>query len=202
MSLALDAPASTVSAAPVRRRSWLPLVALLLAVGGIAATLVLVAPRAASFATIAPRATGAPFVTVPDYGARGASILGYEHDRVVQLTLPVRNDGLLPLTVTSVDLGNGPAPLLAVREVEGLPVTLRPGGRADVTVTAQLTNCKYFSEREIQHYTSARLGFRSLGRGGTRAVAFDRPIWVPSPMIIGCPDRKLDREADNRRDLL
>jgi hypothetical protein len=33
-------------------------------------------------------------------------------------------------------------------------------------------------------------------------VPFDRPLLVHSPMIVGCPDRKLNRQADNRKDLL
>lgn len=204
MSLLLEVPADRVVVAPMpaRGRSLLPLVALLVALSGLAGSLVLVAPRAASFSVISPTATGAPFVTVPEYGARGASILGYQHGAVVRLTVPVRNAGLLPVTVTSLDLGGGPAPLLAVRSVDGLPLSLRPGGSGEVTVTAVLTNCRYFHEREMQTYDGVRLGFGSLGHAGSRRVRFDRPVLVKSPMIVGCPDRKLNRQADNRSDLL
>ena len=33
-------------------------------------------------------------------------------------------------------------------------------------------------------------------------VAFDRPLTVHSPMVVGCPDRLLDRQADDRTDLV
>jgi hypothetical protein len=203
MSLLAEAPTAPAAVvAPRQRRSWLPWLAAVLVLAGVVGSLVVVAPRAASFPAITVRATGAPFVTIPDYGPLGSDILGYEHGAVVRLTLPLRNGGLLPVTVTSVQLGGGPAPLLAERSVEGLPLSLRPGGHGDVTVIARLTNCKYFHEREMQIYSSVQVGFTSFGRQSTRSVDFDRPVLVKSPMIVGCPDRKLNRQADNRRDLL
>ena len=203
MSQLLEAPASpAVLAAPTRRRWMLPLVAVLCALAGIATTLVLMAPGVASFENVAPAAVGAPYVTVKEFGPRGSHILGYQHGASVRLTLPLHNSGPLPVTVTSVELGGGPAPLLAVRGRQGLPLTLRPGGSGQVTLTIAMVNCRYYNEREMQTYAAARVGFRSLGRSGERLVPFDRPILVKSPMIVTCPDRKLDRSLNRRSGLL
>lgn len=35
----------------------------------------------------------------------------------------------------------------------------------------------------------------------TRFVPYDRLVMVHSLMIVGCPERKLNRQADNRSDL-
>jgi hypothetical protein len=178
------------------------LLAVLLVLVGLVGTLVLAAPRAASFGSTAPTASGAPFVTVPEYGAKGAYILGYVHGARVRLAVPIANEGRLPVTVTSVQLGGGVAPLVAVRSVTGLPATLWPGQVAAVTLTAELTNCRYYHERAMQLYDGVTVGFRSLGRSAVRQVAFDRPIMVKGPMLVGCPGRKLDRSAVNRSGLL
>ncbi|MCA1711982.1 MAG: hypothetical protein LC789_10280 [Actinobacteria bacterium] len=187
---------------PPRHRSLLPLAALLLLVAGLAASLVLAAPGMASFADAAPRVSGAPYVTVPEYGQRGGYVLGYEHGAQVALTLPLHNTSRLPLTVTSVSLPAGVAPLLAVTGVRGLPLTLGPGSSGAVTLDARLTNCRYYHERAMQTYDGVTVGYRSLWRAGERTVAFDRPIYLKGPMLVGCPGRKLDRSAENRSDLL
>jgi hypothetical protein len=202
MSLLLERSESATRPAAARRRIALPLVAILCAVGGIATTLALIAPRVASFETVVPQAVGAPYVTVPEFGRRGSHVLGYEHGATVRLTLPLHNSGPLPLTVTSVELGGGPAPLLAVRNRDGLPLTLRPGGSGEVTLTIAMVNCRFYNEREMQTYDAVRVGFRSLWRSGERLIPYDRPILVKSPMIVTCPDRKLDRSANRRGSLL
>lgn len=202
MSLLVETPESPVLAAPRRRRSLLPVLAAALAIGGIVVSVVTAAPRAVSFDPLRVTASGAPFVTLPEYGAHGSDILGYEHGATVRLTIPVHNGSWLPVTVTDVQLAGGPAPLLATRGVEGLPLTLRPGGDGSVTLVATLTNCKYFHERAIQTFDQATLTFRSLGQSGSRVVPFERQLLVRSPMIVGCPDRKIDRELNQRGDLL
>jgi hypothetical protein len=146
----------------------------------------------------------APVVTLPDYGPQGMHVVGYEHGATTRITVPVRNDGLLPVTVTSAALDGGVAPLLAVREVAGLPLTLGPGETGKVDVTAELANCRYFHEREVQNYAGVELRFDvlgGLGGQGTQTVAFDRPLMVHSPMIVGCPDRLLNRQGNDRSDL-
>lgn len=203
MSLLLGASAEIETARPTaHRRSALPLVAVLLALAGVASSIVLSAPRLASFDQVSPRSVGSPFVTVPEYGVRGSYILGYQHGAVARLTLPIHNGGPLPLTVTAVDLGNGPMPLLSVRSIEGLPLTLRPGGSGTVTASIPLVNCRFYNEREMQTYAGMTVDFTTLGRDSTRWVEFDRPIYVKSPMLATCPDRKLDRSLNRRSGLL
>ena len=128
--------------------------------------------------------------------------VGYEHGATARLTLPITNDGLLPLTVTSVDLGGGVAPLLEVQGVGGLPLSVPPGATREVEVTATLANCKFFHEREAQQLPTVRIGFSVLGQQGVRDVPYDRPLLVRSPMIVGCPDRLLDRQRNDRTDLV
>jgi hypothetical protein len=187
---------------PARRGRSLPLIAVLLVLTGVVASTVLAAPRAASFAEISPAATGAPYVTVPEYGVRGARVLGYVDGATVRISLPVHNTGRLPVTLTGVGLDGGLAPLLAVQSVDGLPRTVLPGRSTTVQLTALLANCRFFHEREIQVYDAVRVEFRSLGRYGVETIRFDRPVLVRSPPLPSCPDRKLDRQANDRRDLL
>jgi hypothetical protein len=201
----LPAPVASGRLAPppvTRRRRVLVAVLVL----GAVALLVLAGLRAAAgatrFETGSPAFAGtAPAVTLPTYGRQGMYVVGYEHGATVRLTLPIRNAGLLPVTVTSVALGGGAAPLLQTRAVAGLPLSLGPGQTGRLEVTAELGNCKFFHEREVQNYPGVDLGFSLLGQAGTLSVAFDRPILVHSPMIVDCPDRLLDREANDRSDL-
>jgi hypothetical protein len=194
----------TASAAPpaVRRRSRGPLLAAVLVLLGLLASLVVAAPSLAAFGSSAPRAVGAPYVTVPEYGEQGGYILGYVHGADVDLTVPIHNTGRLPVTITAVSLGGGIAPLLAVRAVHGLPLTVAPGRSGTVLLAARLTNCRYYNERAMQVFDGVTVGYRSLWRSGTSAIAFDRPIYLKGPMLVGCPGRKLDRDAENRSDLL
>ena len=202
MTLLLDAPTEDAVDSGEPHHSRLPLISLLLVVAGLLATAFVAVPRAASFDPVSPRAVGAPWVTVPEYGAKGAYVLGYEHEARVRLTVPIRNTGRLPVTVTSVDLGGGVAPLVAVDSVDGLPLRLGPGSEGNVVLRARMTNCRYYHERAQQNFAGVAVGFSSFGRTGTRTVAFDRPIMVKGPMLVGCPGRKLDRSAENRSDLL
>jgi hypothetical protein len=170
---------------------------LLLALGGLRA-----AESSLQLGPVTPAFSGsAPAVTLPTYGAQGMHVVGYEHGATTRISLPIRNRGLLPLTITSVDLRGGVAPLLVVQEVAGLPMSLRPGQAGTVEVTAELANCRFFHEREIQNYAGFDLGVSLLGQSRTRYVEYDRPLMVHSPMIVGCPERQLNRQADNRSDL-
>lgn len=204
MTAVLHAPATAAPAQPGPRRRWLPalllvaLVGLALGVGGVRAAL----SRVGFDALAVSFAGEAPVRTLPSYGLRGTHVVGYEHGATTRLTLPVRNQGVLPVTVASLDLRAGVAPLLSVRDVQGLPLDLGPGERGELVVTAVLGNCRYFHEREVQIYQGVALGVNVLGRSIAREVAFDRPLLVHSPMLVGCPDRKLNRQADNRSDLL
>ena len=115
----------------------------LFALAGLAA-----APGTVRIDPIAVTFTGAaPQVTLPSYGLQGMHVIGYEHGATTRLSLPVHNAGPLPMTVTSVDLGGGLKPLLELREVTGLPMSVSAGETATVEVTAELANCKFFHER-------------------------------------------------------
>lgn len=179
------------------------LAALLLgAVALLAVAALRVAAGTARFEPVTPVFGGtAQAVTLPTYGPQGMHVVGYDHGAMVRLTLPVTNAGRLPVTVIAVGLGGGVAPLLEVRAVRGLPVSLGPGETGQVELTAELVNCRFFHEREVQNYAGVDVGFTVLGQAGTGTVSFDRPILVHSPMIVGCPDRLLDRQAHDRSDL-
>ena len=206
MTAVLDAAAEAApaprQASQGRTRALVALLALgavlLLALAGFRA-----AQESVSFAPVTPVFGGsAPAVTLPTYGAKGTYVIGYEHGESARISLPIANDGPLPVTVTSIDLGGGVAPLLLVREVTGLPLSLGPGEKGVVEVTAELANCRFFHEREVQNFASFEVGVSLLGQERTRVVEYDRPIMVHSPMLVGCPDRKLNREANDRSDLI
>ncbi len=181
----------------------LPWVAAGLAVAGLATSAALSAPRLVDPGVALPRVTGAPYVVVPEYGLKGAGIVGYAHGAAVAVEVPVRNEGRLSMTVTSVELvGGGPAPLLALAQEPGLSVSVPAGQTRTLTLRGVLGNCRYFHEREMTTHDHVALGVRVLGRETQRQVLLDRPLMVRSPMIVGCPDRKLNRQADNRSDLL
>jgi hypothetical protein len=173
-------------------------IAAVVALLGIGWSALSLAPRAAGFAELHPTISGTPFVTIPEFGTEGAYVLGYQHNATVTMTLPVRNEGWLPITVTSVGLNGGNKPLLEIDAVHGLPLSLGPGATGSVTVTALLSNCRFFHERALETYDGLELGFTSFGADGSRHVRFDRPVMVKSPMLASCPDRKLNRQADRR----
>jgi hypothetical protein len=203
MSLLLDAP---VAPAPqrlrTRRRSLLPALAALIGVAGLSWSALSLAPRAAAFSEVHPTVIGAPFVTVPEYGPRGSYILGYQHKAPVTMTVPVHNDGRLPITITSAAINGGPEPLLSIDAVQGLPLSLGAGESGQLVLTGRLINCRFFHERAVETYDGIELGFSSLGASATRHVRFDRPLLVHSPMLASCPDRKLNRQANSRSALV
>jgi hypothetical protein len=198
VSLLLDAPVAQEPTAIPRRRRWLPLVAAVVGIGGLAMSVTSLAPRAAGFAEARPSVTGAPLVTVAEFGPRGAHILGYEHGREVTLTVPVHNTGRLPVTITGADMPDGPVPLLDITAAPDLPLSIGAGETKDLVLTGTLTNCRWYHERAQETFLGVQLAFRSLGWPGQSSVRFDRPLLVRSPMLASCPDRKLDRQADRR----
>lgn len=193
-------PATEPAGAPRTVRTRLVVLGLVLAA---AAMLGLAGLRAAAGSTslgpVTPVFGGsAPVVTLPDYGAEGMYVVGYEDGATAQLTLELRNDGLLPITITSVALGGGRAPLLEVREISGLPLSIGPGGTGRLRVDAELANCEDHRQRSAQQYAGVEVGFSTFGVERTAVAAFDRPVMVYSPMIVACPDRPLDRDATER----
>ena len=204
MSLLAERSEVNLASAPtVRRRRWgLPVLAAALALAGFAGSGLLVAPGLAEVSFGTPTVSGVPWVTIPEYGPKGAYVLGYVHNTPVRLGLPVRNNGPLPITVDTVRLVTAPAPLFSLDRAEGLDVHLGAGETKTVWLTGTLANCRYSTERDLQTYAGLQVTGSTLGRDLTRTVAFDRPIYVKSPMIVTCPDRKLNRDTVNRSDLL
>lgn len=151
-----------------------------------------------SVSVAAPTFSGATVTTIPEYGARGTHVVGYRHGGVLRIALPVTNTGRAPISVTGAALAEGPLSLLTVADVADVRVPA--GATRTVVVEAQLGNCKYFHEREMQSFDALDLEVSSLGRSATRTVQLDRPVLVHSPMIVGCPDRELNRQANDRRD--
>lgn len=190
------------SGSPVVRRGAVA-VATVLALGGLLWSLLLWAPTTVELSSGSTTFAGsADVVSLPDYGVRGTHVVDYRHGATVEITVPLRNDGPLPVTVEQVVTGAGVLPLLEVRDVEGLPLSLGAGESGEVVVRAVLGNCAYYHEREVQNVDGLRLEVSVLGRSTGRTVALDRPLLVHSPMIVGCPDRKLDRQANDRTDAL
>ena len=205
MTAVLEAPAGA-PAGDTRRATWRTRALVLLLALGAILLLLLAGFRAAQesvrFAPVTPVFGGsAPAVTLPTYGVQGMYVVGYEHGSTARITLPIRNRGPFPITVESLELRGGVAPLLAVQEVGGLPLSLGPGETGRVEITAELANCRFFHEREVQNFAGVHARVSLLGQESTRHIAFDRPIMVHSPMIVGCPERLLNREANDRSDL-
>jgi hypothetical protein len=144
----------------------------------------------------------AEVVSLADYGPRGTHVVDYRHGATVDVTVPIHNGGPLPVTVTSVGTGAGVLPLLEVRDVTGVPLELGPGETGEVALRGVLGNCAYYHEREVQVVEALVVRADVLGRSTTRSVLLDSPVVVHSPMIVGCPDRKLDRQANDRVDAL
>lgn len=133
-------------------------------------------------------------------GGDGSYVLAYQDGAYARITVPLSNDGLVPLTVTGARLTDDALPLAEVVLADDLPRRLGVGESANVTLTTRLDNCDYYHERELQRYPELLVEVEVLGRSTTRAVALTRPLLVRSPMIVDCPDRQLNRQAKDRRD--
>lgn len=169
-----------------------------LAAASLAGGAMAMAPATASFTTAAPVYSGSTVVTTLEtYGDRGSDVVSYRHGATLRIALPLTNTGALPVTVTGVDLGGQRLALLSV-SVRTPRVAIGAGETSTVTVEAVLGNCRYYHERELVSYDAVRVRYEVLGRSGERIVPLTHPLLVKSPMIVGCPDRKLYRQTDNR----
>lgn len=138
-------------------------------------------------------------LTVTDFDARGVHSLRYVHGAEAGITVPLRNDGWLPMTVTGVSFDPRSAPMLVAGEVTGVPVVIAPGERAEVTLRVSFGNCEYYTERAIDVYDGVTVTARTVGLPTDRAIAFDHQLVVRSPMMTTCPNRVTDRAAYTRR---
>ncbi|HWH27498.1 MAG TPA: hypothetical protein VNU26_00815, partial [Mycobacteriales bacterium] len=68
--------------------------------GLVWSALALWAPGTVDLAAGEPRVEGdGPVRSVPEYGPGGTTVIGYRHGQQVQITVPLRNEGPLPVTV-------------------------------------------------------------------------------------------------------
>lgn len=208
MTAVLEAPVAGEQRAStlVRRRGGVVVAAAVALLGLSATALLLWAPTTLELTAGRTTFSGeAEVVGVPGYGPRGTDAVHYLDGATVDVSVPLRNDSPLPVTVDDVSTGAGVLPLLDVRSVDGLPLRLGAGEQGEVVLRAVLTNCSRYHERQVQNVDALRVSLRPalpLTAGRTVSVPLDRPLLVHSPMIVGCPSRTLDRNDDLRRDAL
>jgi hypothetical protein len=147
---------------------------------------------------VVPTFSDGAAATVPQFEGSGAHILGYAHGEKITVTVPLTNRGPVALTVTEVRLTEQPHPLVDVLSAAAggrpLPVTLSPGETVPVELAARFGNCRHHNERQVQTMPGAIVTGHVLGRPTRDVVDFDHAVVAPSPMIVGCPDRTLDRD--------
>jgi hypothetical protein len=198
----LEAPATAAEGQrPAARGRGRTVVAALLLLIGVLWSFALWVPATVDLSAGSTSFRGAAqVVTVPAYGARGTHVIDYRHGAQVEVVVPLRNDGPLPVTVRSVTADAGVLPLLALSTGDALPVVVAPGEQREVVLRGVLGNCAHYHERQVQNLDGVQVAVEVLGRDATREVALDRPLLVHSPMIVGCPDRTLTRNDDARAD--
>lgn len=156
-------------------------------------------PFTVSFAAdVRPRIDGPQGLVVTEYGDKGTHFVRYTHGERFTVTVPLRNDGPLPVSVTEVRMTGEVSPLVEVREAGGLPVTIDPGETVRIALHARFANCRYYHERAVQTMPDAIVRGEVLGRSFTERAAFDRPVAVHSQVILRCPERTLIRGDDVR----
>ena len=160
-------------------------------------------PSLARFAGgIEPVLPASAHVSLPTFGERGTDLLAYRYGESFTMTLPLVNDGLVPVTVTDVRLTDEPRPLAEVTAVTAddtaLPVTVTAGETRRVELTVRFGNCRYYTERETQEYSGAVVDGSVFGRGMRLTAGFRHELVAASPMIASCPERTLRRDDDVR----
>lgn len=173
------------------------------------AVVLLLAVAAGAVATAAPRTGGylkvegtTQHANLPEYGMDGSEIVRYLHGREIVVRFPLRNPGVLPLTVESIDPFPTVLGLLTPRRItvdgRALPAVIGARRTATVEVRARFENCPYFTERAIDTSEAATVTWSTLGIARTAAVTYADELLVRSPTIIDCPGRVLDRSAKQR----
>lgn len=146
---------------------------------------------------VAPRLPVEAGLLVPEYGDEGTYGLDYRHHDEVTITVPVGNDGPLPVRVTEASIDQGSRPLLVAVD-DNLPVTLGPWGDGEVELTYRFDNCRYYHERSADSWDHVALDGSVLGRGFEEDVALAFPLALHGQVIGDCPDRTLVRGDDVR----
>lgn len=135
---------------------------------------------------------------VAEYGPEGTYFLHYRHHESVVVTVPVHNDGPLPVEVDRVTLSDPDGYTLLVPVGAPDPVTVAPFGSADVPVEVRFDNCRYWHERGARTVTDVHVHGTVLGRSFEETVALSHPLAVHAQVILDCPDRTLVRGDDRR----
>lgn len=184
-------PVDATAAAPAARapgRAWLALV-LVGALAVVAGAAVLVASLRGP-TVVTPRFAGGDAVATDwgnaeAWGRPGSWVLGYQDGTSMTMAVPWSGG-----PVTEARLGAGPVDLATITATEVV------GDELVTSIT--FDGCAYFHERELQVFPTMTV---VTPDGGTTQVTFDRPLFVRSPMLWQCPDRNIDRSANNRSDL-
>lgn len=134
---------------------------------------------------------------VPEYGDTGTFALHYRHHEEVTVTVPVGNDGPLPLRLTAADLGDEPLPLLVAVD-DNLPLGVGPWADADLELTFRFDNCRHYHERSADSWDHLDVAGSVLGREFERELSLASPLALHGQIINSCPDRTLTRGDDVR----
>lgn len=150
----------------------------------------------------APRIDGPDRLVVEKFGDRGTHFVRYTHGQRFTVSVPVTNDGPVPVSVTDVRLTDEVSPLVETRSVTvaggSLPFTIGPGDTVMVELATEFGNCRYYHERAVQTMPGAIVRGSVLGRPFREIARFDHPLAVHSQVILRCPDRTLIRGDDVR----
>lgn len=124
--------------------------------------------------------------------------VGYRDGQGAVVEVPLTNTGDEHVDVVAIDPFPELLGLLEVEEVTGLPLGLAPGKTQVVQARARFANCRYYTERAVNHILGAEVTVRGGGGERTVTVAYPSEVVLRSPTILGCPDRVLDRSARQR----
>jgi hypothetical protein len=134
---------------------------------------------------------------VPEYGDAGTYALHYRHHEEVTVTVPVTNDGPLPIEISEADLDSSRLPLLVPVD-DNLPLRVGPWAEGELELTVRFDNCRYYHERSADVWDHVDVAGSVLGRGFDREVSLSYPLALHGQVINNCPDRTLVRGDDVR----
>lgn len=155
---------------------------------------------------------------IPTGTDRQGIAIVYDHEQPASFAMELRNDGPVGITITGLGTEADQLHLLQPYGVFVMPAgadldvdaddavemqsfALAPGESRVVLVRGSFANCRYYNERNIDLRTKIRVDYRILGVPASQMVEFDKDLLVKSPMIVGCPERTVNREDDRRKDV-
>jgi hypothetical protein len=134
---------------------------------------------------------------IPEYGDHGMFGLHYRHHEEVTLTVPIDNDGPLPLRIDAAHLTAEKLPLLVPVD-DNLPISVGPWDDSEVELTFRFDNCRYYHERSAETWDRIFIEGSTLGRHFDDEVTLASPLALHGQVIGTCPDRTLVRGDDVR----